>query len=32
MISGSAEEREDREVEAERDKHKGTQPAPDKLE
>ena len=32
MISGSAEEREDREVERERDKHKGTQPASDKLE
>ena len=32
MISGSPEEREDREVEAERDKFKSTRPAPDKLE
>ncbi len=32
MISGSAEEREDREDEAERDKPNGTQPAPDKRE
>ncbi len=32
MISGSAEEREDREVEAESDKPNGTQPAPDKRE
>ena len=32
MISDSAEEREDREVEAERDKPNGTQPAPDKRE
>ena len=32
MISGSAEEREDRGVEAERDKPDGTEPAPDKRE
>jgi hypothetical protein len=32
MISGSAEEKEDREDEAERDKPNGTQPAPDKRE
>ena len=32
MISGSAEEREDRKDAAERDKPNGTQPAPDKIE
>jgi hypothetical protein len=32
MISGGAEEREDREDEAERDKPNGTLPTPDKIE